>query len=161
MIHSIYRTAGGAKVQWGVAARTLPGYAPTELIAKGRCSVGQAGVALGGSRGFVCAAVAILCQDVCHVLRNHHLHDEFVGPRFFVHVAALEMHPLDDEDRLEDLRETLGVGYCNIPKCCTKVCPESITITDNGIIPLKERVVGRFFDPLGKLFARFRDPGGG
>ncbi len=96
-----------------------------------------------------------LCQDVCHVLRDHHLHQEFIGPRFLVYAAALEMHPLDVEDRLEDLRKQHGIGYCNITKCCTKVCPESITITDNAIIPLKERVVDRFFDPLGKLFRLF------
>ena len=92
-----------------------------------------------------------LCQDVCHVLRDHHLHEEFIGPRFMVHVAALEMHPLDTGDRLETLRKDQGVGYCNITKCCTKVCPESITITDNAIIPLKERVVDRAYDPLAKL----------
>ena len=97
-----------------------------------------------------------LCQDVCHVLRDHHKHDEFIGPRFFVYAAALEMHPLDTEDRLQDLRKLQGIGYCNITKCCTKVCPESITITDNAIIPLKERVVDRFFDPLAKLFRVFR-----
>jgi succinate dehydrogenase / fumarate reductase iron-sulfur subunit len=97
-----------------------------------------------------------LCQDVCHVLRDHHKHDEFIGPRFFVYAAALEMHPLDTEDRLADLKKTQGIGYCNITKCCTKVCPESITITDNAIIPLKERVVDRFFDPLAKLFRVFR-----
>jgi succinate dehydrogenase / fumarate reductase iron-sulfur subunit len=96
-----------------------------------------------------------LCQDVCHVLRDHHLHQEFIGPRFLVYAAALEMHPLDAEDRLEDLRKQHGIGLCNITKCCTKVCPESITITDNAIIPLKERVVDRFFDPLGKLFRTF------
>ena len=96
-----------------------------------------------------------LCQDVCHVLRDHHLHQEFIGPRFLVYAAALEMHPLDVEDRLEDLRKQHGIGLCNITKCCTKVCPESITITDNAIIPLKERVVDRFFDPLSKLFRLF------
>ena len=96
-----------------------------------------------------------LCQDVCHVLRDHHLHDQFIGPRFFVYAAALEMHPLDVEDRLEDLKKAGGIGYCNITKCCTKICPEGITITDNAIIPLKERVVDRFFDPLGKLFRMF------
>ena len=96
-----------------------------------------------------------LCQDVCHVLRDHHLHQEFIGPRFLVYAAALEMHPLDVEDRMEDLRKQHGIGLCNITKCCTKVCPESITITDNAIIPLKERVVDRFFDPLGKLFRSF------
>jgi succinate dehydrogenase / fumarate reductase iron-sulfur subunit len=97
-----------------------------------------------------------LCQDVCHVLRDHHMYDQFIGPRFLVYAAALEMHPLDTEDRLEDLRKTEGIGLCNITKCCTKVCPESITITDNAIIPLKERVVDRFFDPLGRLFHVFR-----
>jgi succinate dehydrogenase / fumarate reductase iron-sulfur subunit len=90
-----------------------------------------------------------LCQDVCHVLRDHHLHNKFIGPRFLIHVAALEMHPLDTEDRIEELRNTQGIGLCNITKCCTKVCPESIQITDNGIIPLKERVVDKFYDPFG------------
>jgi succinate dehydrogenase / fumarate reductase, iron-sulfur subunit len=92
-----------------------------------------------------------LCQDVCHVLRDHNKHDEFIGPRFMVHVAALEMHPLDTEDRVPALKEKYGAGYCNITKCCTKVCPESITITDNAIIPLKERVVDRYYDPIQKL----------
>ncbi len=97
-----------------------------------------------------------LCQDVCHVLRDHHRHDEFIGPRFFVHIAALEMHPLDTEDRLPELKQAYGIGYCNITKCCTKVCPEQIAITDNAIIPLKERVVDEFFDPLGWLWKRLR-----
>ncbi len=92
-----------------------------------------------------------LCQDVCHVLRDHRLHRSFIGPRFLVYAAALEMHPLDAEDRLDDLRSAHGIGYCNITKCCTKVCPESITITDNAIIPLKERVVDRFYDPVKKI----------
>ncbi|MGH7717447.1 MAG: succinate dehydrogenase/fumarate reductase iron-sulfur subunit [Gemmatimonadaceae bacterium] len=96
-----------------------------------------------------------LCQDVCHVLREHKLHDEFVGPRYFVQVAALEMHPLDVADRVPELREAHGIGYCNITKCCTAVCPESITITDNAIIPLKERVVDEYFDPIGKLVKIF------
>lgn len=97
-----------------------------------------------------------LCQDVCHVLRDHAKHDSFIGPRFLVHTAALEMHPLDTADRIPELREAHGIGYCNITKCCTKVCPEHITITDNAIIPLKERVVDEFFDPLGGLFKKFR-----
>jgi succinate dehydrogenase / fumarate reductase iron-sulfur subunit len=97
-----------------------------------------------------------LCQDVCHVLRDHHKHEEFIGPRFLVHAAALEMHPLDEEDRLDELKDAHGIGYCNITKCCTKVCPEHITITDNAIIPLKERVVGRAFDPVAKLVQLFR-----
>jgi succinate dehydrogenase / fumarate reductase, iron-sulfur subunit len=97
-----------------------------------------------------------LCQDVCHVLRDHHKHDEFIGPRFLVYAAALEMHPLDTEDRIPELRERDGIGYCNITKCCTKVCPEHITITDNAIIPLKERVVDEFYDPITKLFRMFK-----
>lgn len=104
-----------------------------------------------------------LCQDVCHVLREHRLHDQFIGPRFLVHAAALEMHPLDVEDRLDELKEAQGIGFCNITKCCTKVCPESITITDNAIIPLKERVVDRFYDPLrsiARVFRKTRKPAG-
>jgi succinate dehydrogenase / fumarate reductase, iron-sulfur subunit len=97
-----------------------------------------------------------LCQDVCHVLRDHLKHDEFIGPRFLVHAAQLEMHPLDTENRTEDLKELFGIGYCNITKCCTKVCPEHITITDNAIIPLKERVVDEHYDPLAKLVQLFR-----
>ena len=93
-----------------------------------------------------------LCQDVCHVLREHHLEERFIGPRFFAYVAALEMHPADTEDRLAELKEAQGVGFCNITKCCTRVCPEEINITDNAIIPLKERVVDRMYDPLRGLF---------
>ena len=93
-----------------------------------------------------------LCQDVCHVLREHHKHDEFIGPRFLVYAAALEMHPLDVEDRVKDLKEKQGIGYCNITTCCRQVCPESITITENAIIPLKERVVDQYFDPIKKFF---------
>ena len=97
-----------------------------------------------------------LCQDVCHVLRDHHLHSEFIGPRFLIYTANLEMNPLDTDDRVGDLRTKHGIGLCNITKCCTKVCPESIHITDNGIIPLKERVVDQFFDPVAKLFRMFK-----
>jgi succinate dehydrogenase iron-sulfur subunit len=93
-----------------------------------------------------------LCQDVCHVLREHQLHERFIGPRYFVHIASLEMHPLDVEDRREDLKKANGIGYCNITKCCTNVCPQDITITDNAIIPLKERVADKYYDPLKRLF---------
>jgi succinate dehydrogenase / fumarate reductase iron-sulfur subunit len=97
-----------------------------------------------------------LCQDVCHVLRDHHMHKDFIGPRFLIYTANLEMNPLDTDDRVADLKNKHGIGLCNITKCCTKVCPESIHITDNGIIPLKERVVDQFFDPVAKLFRMFR-----
>ena len=95
-----------------------------------------------------------LCQDVCHVLRDHDKKDSFGGPRFFVRVAALEMHPLDRVSRTKLLKEELGLGLCNITKCCTEVCPEDIHITDNAIIPLKERVVDEFYDPLTRLWRK-------
>ena len=97
-----------------------------------------------------------LCQNVCHVLRDHDKKEEFGGPRFFVRVAALEMHPLDAENRTALLKNELGIGYCNITKCCTEVCPEDIQITDNAIIPLKERVVDEFYDPVAKVFRLLR-----
>jgi succinate dehydrogenase / fumarate reductase iron-sulfur subunit len=96
-----------------------------------------------------------LCQDVCHVLREHNLQNQFIGPRFLTYTAALEMHPLDNNRRTEDLKREHGIGFCNITKCCTKVCPEEIAITDNAIIPLKERVVDDHFDPLRRLFKIF------
>jgi succinate dehydrogenase / fumarate reductase iron-sulfur subunit len=97
-----------------------------------------------------------LCQDVCHVLRDHRLFDRFVGPRHSVYAAALEMQPLDVQDRVLDLNGKHGLGYCNITKCCTHVCPEHIAITDNAIIPLKERVVDRLYDPVAKMFRMLR-----
>ena len=90
-----------------------------------------------------------LCQDVCHVIRDHEEHKPaFSGPRFFIKVAGLDMHPLDTRDRTEFVRAQAGIGLCNITKCCTEVCPEHIHITDNALIPLKERVVTEFHDPV-------------
>jgi succinate dehydrogenase / fumarate reductase iron-sulfur subunit len=97
-----------------------------------------------------------LCQNVCHVIRDHEDNKSlFAGPRSFVRLAALDMHPLDTEDRLELIKEKAGIGLCNITKCCTEVCPENIRITDNAIIPLKERVVDKFYDPLTLIFQKF------
>jgi len=89
-----------------------------------------------------------LCQDVCHVLRNHHREDAFFGPRYFVRLAYYAFHPKDTLDRIPFTRESAGVGLCNITKCCTEVCPEHIHITDNAIIPLKEKVADAYFDPI-------------
>ena len=94
-----------------------------------------------------------LCQDVCHVLREHHKLDEFIGPRYL----RLRRRARDASARYGGSRRRIcassdGIGYCNITTCCRQVCPESITITENAIIPLKERVVDRYFDPLKKLF---------
>jgi len=96
-----------------------------------------------------------LCQNVCHVLRDRDGKAAFTGPRFLLRLASLEMHPLDDDDRIPEIRDEFGSGMCNITKCCTDVCPEHIKITDNAIIPLKERVVDRYYDPLKKLFRMF------
>ena len=89
-----------------------------------------------------------LCQDVCHVLRTHDMKPEFAGPRFMIRNAGLEMHPLDQGNRLEAIQKEHGIGLCNITKCCTFVCPENIAITDNAIIPMKERVIDEYYDPL-------------
>src|SRR5229473_2984547 len=97
-----------------------------------------------------------LCQNVCHVLRDHDKFEQFAGPRFFVRAAGLEMHPLDTKSRAPLLRDELGLGFCNITKCCTEVCPEEIHITDNAIIPLKERVVDEFYDPVLMLVRKIR-----
>ena len=100
-----------------------------------------------------------LCQDVCHVIREHPENlDNFVGPRFVIQLAQVAMHPLDTHAKGEMVTPEFGLDYCNITKCCTEVCPEGIHITDNGIIPMKERAVDVYFDPLRfigrKLFGR-------
>jgi succinate dehydrogenase / fumarate reductase, iron-sulfur subunit len=89
-----------------------------------------------------------LCQDVCHVLRDHHAGSAYYGPRYMVRIAGLEMHPKDRQDRTGLLHGAAGLAMCNITKCCQVVCPEHIRLTDNAIIPLKERVAGRYYDPL-------------
>ncbi len=95
--------------------------------------------------------VCLLCLVTCHALREHQKFDEFAGPRFFVRLAGLEMHPLDVESRIPEIKDDFGLGYCNVTKCCTEVCPAGINITDNAIIPLKERVVTEYYDPLAMI----------
>ncbi len=97
-----------------------------------------------------------LCQDVCHINRDHGLSAQYFGPRFFVRVASLEMHPKDVLDRREQTRAEGGIGFCNVTKCCTDVCPEHIHITDNAIIPMKERINDVHWDPLRALGRTFR-----
>ena len=97
-----------------------------------------------------------LCQDVCHVLRDHDLKNHFYGPRFMVRLASLEMHPMDGLDRTQLMKDEAGIGLCNITKCCTEVCPEDIHITDNAIIPLKERVVDKYYDPMKLLLSKMK-----
>ncbi|MDP9151559.1 MAG: succinate dehydrogenase/fumarate reductase iron-sulfur subunit [Myxococcota bacterium] len=88
-----------------------------------------------------------LCQDVCHVVRDHKK-TNFAGPRFLIQLAGLDMHPLDTLDRHELVKDEFKLGLCNITKCCSEVCPENIHITDNAIIPLKERVADDHYDPV-------------
>ncbi len=102
-----------------------------------------------------------LCQDVCHVMREHDGQPRFFGPRFMVRMASLEMHPKDVADRLPQLHGEAGVAMCNITKCCTEVCPEHIAITDNAIIPMKERVADRHYDPVRGILHRLRPPQSG
>ncbi|MGZ4607403.1 MAG: 4Fe-4S dicluster domain-containing protein, partial [Blastococcus sp.] len=98
-----------------------------------------------------------LCQDTCHVIRDHEENKAvFAGPRFLIRLAELDMHPLDETDRRNAAQDEFGLGYCNITKCCTEVCPEGIHLTDNGIIPLKERVADRKYDPLTFLGSKIR-----
>ena len=98
-----------------------------------------------------------LCQNVCHVIRDHEENKtQFAGPRFFIRLAELEMHPLDTDDRRMLSQDELGLGFCNITKCCTEVCPEHIHITDNGIIPMKERVVDVRYDPIRVVINKIR-----
>ena len=98
-----------------------------------------------------------LCQDVCHVLRDHKLKDTYFGPRFYIRIASLEMHPKDTLNRIPSLHAEAGIGLCNVTKCCTEVCPEHIHITDNAIIPRKERMADRYFDPI-RWIGRLRWP---
>ena len=93
-----------------------------------------------------------LCQNMCHVIRDNEGKEDFSGPRYMARLASLEMHPMDEADRIEDVKDKHGSGMCNITRCCTEVCPEEIQITDDAIIPLKERVVDRFYDPVMMVF---------
>ncbi|MYI86553.1 MAG: succinate dehydrogenase/fumarate reductase iron-sulfur subunit, partial [Dehalococcoidia bacterium] len=128
-------------------AKTIPAFKPRPREADGTYRMMQEDIERG--QEFRKCIECFLCQNVCHVIRDHPENKpEFAGPRFFVRLAELEMHPLDTEDRLELARQDAGVGYCNITKCCTEVCPEEIHITDNAIIPLKERDADRYFDPI-------------
>ncbi|GEL18502.1 succinate dehydrogenase/fumarate reductase iron-sulfur subunit [Pseudonocardia asaccharolytica] len=128
-------------------AREIPSFAPPPDLAPGEYRMQQ--VDVGRGQEFRKCIECFLCQNVCHVVRDHEENKQaFAGPRFFIRLAELEMHPLDVGDRTEAAQDEHGLGYCNITKCCTEVCPEHIKITDNGIIPMKERVVDRKYDPL-------------
>ena len=127
-------------------AREVQSFVPPDL-APGEYRMQQ--VDVERSQEFRKCIECFLCQDVCHVIRDHEDNKQsYAGPRFFIRLAELDMHPLDALDRKQEAQDAHGLGMCNITKCCTEVCPEHIKITDNGIIPLKERVVDRRYDPL-------------
>lgn len=128
-------------------AKAIPAFKPRPPGPDGTYRMMQVDIERG--QEFRKCIECFLCQDVCHVIRDHPENEaKFFGPRFFVRLAELEMHPLDTVDRTELIREAAGIAYCNITKCCTEVCPEDIHITDNAIIPLKERVADRYYDPV-------------
>jgi succinate dehydrogenase / fumarate reductase iron-sulfur subunit len=139
-------------------AREIPAFQPPEGLEPGEYRMQQ--VDVGRSQEFRKCIECFLCQDVCHVVRDHEDNKQaFAGPRFLMRIAELDMHPLDARDRKREAQEEFGLGYCNITKCCTEVCPEHIKITDNALIPMKERVVDRKYDPLvwlGSKIARRR-----
>jgi succinate dehydrogenase / fumarate reductase iron-sulfur subunit len=136
-------------------AKRIPAFAPRPPGPDGVYRMMQEDIERG--QEFRKCIECFLCQDVCHVIRDHEEHKpRFAGPRFFIRLAELEMHPLDTLDRRELVRDMAGIGLCNITKCCTDVCPEHIHITDNGIIPLKERVVDRYYDPFLWMLRRLR-----
>ena len=128
-------------------AREVPSFAPPPELAPGEYRMQQ--VDVERSQEFRKCIECFLCQNTCHVVRDHEDNKEaFAGPRFFLRYAELDMHPLDTNDRRELAQGAAGLGMCNITKCCTEVCPEGIHITDNAIIPMKERVADRKYDPL-------------
>jgi succinate dehydrogenase / fumarate reductase iron-sulfur subunit len=134
-------------------AKDIPAFKPRAPGPDGHYRMQQQDIERG--QEFRKCIECFLCQNVCHVIRDHPENKEkFYGPRFFVRLAELEMHPLDTEDRTELIRTAAGIGLCNITKCCTEVCPEDIHITDNAIIPLKERVADEFYDPFRWIFGK-------
>ena len=139
-------------------AKTIPAFKPRPPDPDGTYRMKQADISRG--QEFRKCIECFLCQDVCHVIRDHEENKpHFAGPRFLVRLAELEMHPLDTHDRLELIRAKAGLGFCNITKCCTEVCPEHIKITDNAIIPLKERLVDAHYDPVMWVVRKLRGRG--
>jgi succinate dehydrogenase / fumarate reductase iron-sulfur subunit len=131
-------------------ARQLPPFAPRPAGPDGVYRMMQIDVERG--QEFRKCIECFMCQDVCHVIRDHEENKpSYAGPRMFIRYMELESHPLDTNDRRDLLRRRAGLGLCNITKCCTEVCPEGIHITDNAIIPLKERVVDASYDPVAWL----------
>lgn len=135
--------------------RDVPAFDPPKALAPGEYRMAQ--VDVERSQEFRKCIECFLCQNVCHVIRDHEENKEaFAGPRFLMRIAELDMHPLDQRDRTDEAQDDFGLGYCNITKCCTDVCPEHIHITDNALIPLKERVVSRKYDPFVWLGSKIR-----
>jgi succinate dehydrogenase iron-sulfur subunit len=136
-------------------AREIQAFVPPKELAPGEYRMQQ--VDVERSQEFRKCIECYLCQDTCHVVRDHEENKEsFAGPRYLMRITELDMHPLDQADRQKAAQEEHGLGFCNITKCCTEVCPEHIKITDNALIPLKERVADRKYDPLVWLGSKIR-----
>jgi succinate dehydrogenase / fumarate reductase, iron-sulfur subunit len=138
-------------------AREIPSFTPPKDLQPGEYRMQQ--VDVERSQEFRKCIECFLCQNTCHVVRDHEENKPaFAGPRYLMRIAELDMHPLDTLDRPSSAQSEHGLGMCNITKCCTEVCPEHIKITDNALIPMKERVVDHKYDPLvwlgNKLFRR-------
>ncbi len=133
-------------------AAEVPAFSPS--AAQPQAPFKMAQIDVERSQEFRKCIECFLCQDTCHVIRDHEDNKAaFSGPRFFIRYAELEMHPNDDGDRRQLVQQERGLGLCNITKCCSEVCPEHIKITDNGIIPMKERVADVRYDPV-RFFRR-------
>jgi succinate dehydrogenase / fumarate reductase iron-sulfur subunit len=136
-------------------AKLIPAFKPGPRDPDGLYRMAQVDIDRG--QEFHKCIECFLCQNVCHVIRDHEENKtRYAGPRFFVRLAELEMHPLDTLDRRDYIHRDMGIGFCNITKCCTEVCPEDIHITDNAIIPLKERIVDSRYDPVAWLGRKIR-----
>ena len=136
-------------------AREVPAFDPPAGLKPGEYRMQQEDVAR--SQEFRKCIECFLFQNTCHAIRDHEDNmTSFAGPRVLMRVAELDMHPLDTLDRKGEAQDVLGLGYCNITKCCTEVCPEHIKITDNALIPLKERVVDTKYDPVRWLGSKIR-----
>lgn len=137
-------------------AMEVPSFEPPTGLKLGEYRMQQ--VDVERSQEFRTCIECFLCQNTCHVIRDHEENKKsFAGPRFFIRMAELDMHPLDTiKNRKKQAQEEHGLGMCNITKCCTEVCPENIKITDNAIIPMKERVVDVKYDPVRWLGSKIR-----
>ncbi|MGV0801990.1 succinate dehydrogenase/fumarate reductase iron-sulfur subunit, partial [Mycolicibacterium elephantis] len=96
-------------------AREIPSFTPPKELQPGEYRMQQ--VDVNRSQEFRKCIECFLCQNVCHVMRDHEENKQaFAGPRYFIRTAELEMHPLDQADRRDLAQDEAGLGLCNITK---------------------------------------------